>query len=1121
MSNSDIDIKIQEDLKAHDQSALVEGAAQTIYDELRKVEIKHSDYTRRFLWELLQNAVDATESKPVRVSIEVKDWEFIFRHNGSPFTTSELAHLRLYGTTKRESKRVIGKFGKGFIATHLISKKVVVQGFLRDYPRFFTLFLDRDVGNVKELESKIRDLVITPVSVQLLPNVEEGFTTKYVYPLSTNQADLLSQSIRDFKELIPWVLAFENRIESVALCNRGVEVTWTRGKIIDYGEKKIVIIERSFLGKHESLYFAIVASEREPRPTVQIAVCLAKSGANFQVMSIESVPKLFISFPLIGTQDFPSPFVVDSLNFEPLDERNGLHLREEISPETTMNKNLLEGAYDLFRKLLSWGVDEGWVDLHFLVMLPSFQIGGGIDKNWLKNLVCRKLIRYACNKRILKTAEGIKSAPSYVSIPVSGEEETLQKIWFCAEPLCAGEIPSQDTLVLWSRIRKAWDEYVTREEGFLLRNLTINGIAGKVERAGSILELQAKHSKLSDESKLYSWLCGFLGLVSKHESGLFDSKVLLPDQRGEFKTRTKVKLDCGINEKLIDCAEALGWNLRSQLLDRKVSAIVGNLLDPCTQDEVVRELLEKAKELAKTKEPSDSCLTSIRTLFEWLVKNRLTDRIGGDFPFVNRRGDVKKRERVISYSKPEEKLLVPQDLWPEEAKKNVLSDEFILSSSYTDLIDLDDWKQLVSHNVLEGEPLFVEKRKLGKRNLDLMASEELQGENHRTVDEVEISRVTFLEKEDKGIYYLVRGSMGRAREFLRFLFDYIIKVDEKWRKKINVKCECGDEHEICPAQWLGYIRASAWVPGKEEEPRETGGAGHGRRHRRYFRPSGESLAGLFEGDPDLQERLNDMAVLRFLDKIGIGAQDILQHLYAKDDEGRLATQQSLANIMIKTGGKHLQELSKIAGQMSEEGFRNAVFKLIERGARIKENQEVGDFVEKYLEELLESAEGTYELSRTGVGSDYEAIYDFVRDGEEQMLEIRRGKANVPIEIKSARGVEVEMTPTQARKAVEREKSFVLCVVEIPGEEITREIVKENSRFVFNIGSKLKEKVEKERTHSDSLKQLSSEAGEIGLTIRNLTLRYRIPKSIWQNGMKFEEFKRFLESIPDSAEASTA
>src|SRR5438874_1632562 len=91
-------------------------------------------------WRL--KALDAAgNSSEVKIHLKLGD-SFVFAHNGSPFTRKEILHLIFHGSTKRESGKSIGRYGTGFLTTHLVSRRVQVRGQL-DSGADFDFWLDR------------------------------------------------------------------------------------------------------------------------------------------------------------------------------------------------------------------------------------------------------------------------------------------------------------------------------------------------------------------------------------------------------------------------------------------------------------------------------------------------------------------------------------------------------------------------------------------------------------------------------------------------------------------------------------------------------------------------------------------------------------------------------------------------------------------------------------------------------------------------------------------------------------------------------------------------------------------------------------------------------------------
>jgi hypothetical protein len=148
----------QRDQSANDarHEVLTDSNAQTVRNYLKRLFQEEARFRSRWIWELLQNARDASSAQGVRVWLTLKPDRVVFQHDGLPFNYKNIAHLIYHGTTKFELSESgvdpIGQYGTGFLTTHLISKTVSVRGTLADKKRFDFL-LDRRGDTADELKA--------------------------------------------------------------------------------------------------------------------------------------------------------------------------------------------------------------------------------------------------------------------------------------------------------------------------------------------------------------------------------------------------------------------------------------------------------------------------------------------------------------------------------------------------------------------------------------------------------------------------------------------------------------------------------------------------------------------------------------------------------------------------------------------------------------------------------------------------------------------------------------------------------------------------------------------------------------------------------------------------------
>ncbi len=136
---------------------------------------------------------------------------------------------------------------------------------------------------------------------------------------------------------------------------------------------------------------------------------------------------------------------------------------------------------------------------------------------------------------------------------------------------------------------------------------------------------------------------------------------------------------------------------------------------------------------------------------------------------------------------------------------------------YASLLDSSSWSEAAANGVLVTDLLWSEEEELAdleKYTLDL----ELEGDGHSAASPVEVGKLAFIGTE---FHEALRGSRERAARFLQFILDYVVDADELLEAARDGRCECGNEHEIIPCEWLSFIREREWVPRSKGQERLT------------------------------------------------------------------------------------------------------------------------------------------------------------------------------------------------------------------------------------------------------------------------------------------------------------
>jgi len=168
-----------------------------------------------------------------------------FAHNGRDFTRDEILSLIYHGSTKQANEEQLGKFGTGFLSTHLLSRQVRVKGTLREEKhgrRAFEFELDRsgdDTDQVGDAMQRSFDALEASLGRSGLAPTD---WTEYVY--ETDGALNTEELESDFPfDALPYILIFDGNVERIEIQLPERRATFARGEDeqLDEGDRLTVI----------------------------------------------------------------------------------------------------------------------------------------------------------------------------------------------------------------------------------------------------------------------------------------------------------------------------------------------------------------------------------------------------------------------------------------------------------------------------------------------------------------------------------------------------------------------------------------------------------------------------------------------------------------------------------------------------------------------------------------------------------------------------------------------------------------------------------------------------------------------------------------------------------------
>lgn len=431
--------------------------AKRIMEKIKPLKSNIDVARRRWFWELLQNASDYNDT--VDIELELNRNFIKFRHNGNPFTYKDARNLVEPDSGKDEitdiaQRDMIGQFGTGFLATHILSLWIKVSGVIESQGQFinFNFDLDRRGKEHKNelmtsIESSLRQLNEAKSRPSIFNYIKHSkcdteFLYDFAYPYDDeNGFEIAKYGIENLSHVLPYVLSFIPKVKSITVfdnSNIQADVYTFRGdELVEVEGQKIYIVKKTnrFGVVLQQNYILLV---RHGETSVAVPIKPVGDVGKYEILdSHPEVPKLFCVFPMVGTETFNFPVVINSRQFEPKTERNGI----ELSDKDWVNRTRILEAVEAYKKLLGLVVRNNWYNIYRLCDIK--EPNGILEpiRTWYRNNVVLKIREAFLYQQVVETElERITLNAAY--IPYHQDKvSNVKKIHELASSLLIDKLP--------------------------------------------------------------------------------------------------------------------------------------------------------------------------------------------------------------------------------------------------------------------------------------------------------------------------------------------------------------------------------------------------------------------------------------------------------------------------------------------------------------------------------------------------------------------------------------------------------------------------------------------------------------------------------------------------------
>lgn len=626
--------------------------AGSVYRDILAREKERPIYEKRWFWELLQNAKDSVAiDDKVDVKIEINDNEVSFSHTGNPFKVDEILSLIIQGSSKIDDDNKTGRFGTGFMTTYLLSKKVKIAGQLEDAGGFFEFDLNRDVKDSKDvnaikeffkLQKESNDEFIS--SIRETSYINEGkFQTRFIYKLDEKGKITSEKGLKSLNELIPFTQIFNNQIGSITVVKNGIPITYEKCQVASYEIESDKVEEWELKSSDlDSKFKAYLIRDKEFD-----VICVTEKKDNIEYLKNlnSQYPKLFFTFPLIGTEEMGIPFIINSTHFDPKIERDGIYLKSDDNESNGIitNKDLITKSLKIAITVFPQIIKKYNIKSHFNIFDFSFSKGyAWIDEVWFTELK-NKLLKELTENKFIQLGEFYYKYNELYT-PYSIDKTQLEDVWKLVNESKSYTVfpfaEQDDWIIIAKNFATLKHKEIFEENNIIGSKKLKNYVASQATLKALTEDLEIDVHKWLDS--LYQFIINDLGEFS------LKKKILL-NQNGDFVEAEELSWDEIKDDVLISISNKIDLNFSEELISNDIAVFDITGVETYEKDSAVEDLKNKLNQQKDSDYLSQDKIEANATFLKWLIDNS--------------QNEIIKDLKILSFDKKEESNLISRVLY--------------------------------------------------------------------------------------------------------------------------------------------------------------------------------------------------------------------------------------------------------------------------------------------------------------------------------------------------------------------------------------------------------------------------------------------------------------------------
>lgn len=1043
----------------------VDSEARDIIHDVNSLSNKDELQKTRWVWEFLQNAKDTAGDEGVDITFQLDNDKIIISHNGTPFETKHLIAILHKKSTKSLSgdDGTTGKYGTGFVTTHILSKKLSISGTHKNASgeRKFSIDVDRRSANLEEKEALIQMKAAIKSTFDKINEIGDlpieeidHYNHSFTYNLNDTSKQYAEKGLDYLEQNVVFTLLINKgdngrkKINSITIIRNGTSNQYK----IESKASRISGLNFVSSGNNDGLLYKQVGN-------LIFGIPVAENTNSYALKSIENQAVLFKEFPLIGTENFNLPVFIQHIEFRPTEPRDGivtkreLDEKKEFTPDT--NRSCLidfKKEYLLFLEML---ISSEVENLHYLALsgLPT-ESKNYTGKEWYLENIQKPLREFLITKAIVSPVAGNKIKIVEAKFPILNEvgEKSFYNV---LTGLLPSKVPNKESFSFLNNVIhqeiENWPENISISLEQLLTDLP------------SFID--------TDNGMPYDSLKVVYKYLQSINSNLGETYPIYPNEKNELKTRNEVRLYPVIDDEIKFVSKELGKDLDVEFLNRGLGNDVADIelfdLESFYKN-LNNDIISKTP-IESATEQQVLAILHINTLFRtdragkreaWLgmLKEILHDKLG------------EKKYISIDY----ENYYQPAELWTVKyvcylIEQEVTMSQFAEKYFQNDLTTAYSWLNRFLKYVNDSR-------------------EDIQ--NFLTKYHIVPTQQYVIRKEGdieirlEGVFKAYKENLFREDNPRYFDDDLKVIVQENYNYSPK---EYLIDNRITDVGFrttdVNFVTKHIDKLFEDVEVASKVAVG-GKLHDVF-----NTINSWFDKHSDASSYLKTFAAKRDMLYVIFLGDGFSKHIKTIKDSGK--SMEDISKLAeIKLSVDQMQRLDSVANELGPETLISKAKELIAVREQKLRWQKIGKSAEDAFKTVFEGMQMEMQLNNPDVGKDFELVLK-TKGYSIEIKNVIEGKENV------------RMSILQGRTAVTEKDRYALCVFTRPDDEskIDEKYFSANAKFVTDIGYQIGNKIE---NWDNGLKNLSL-LDSINVNLDSKTESVYVNRPIWHNAKPFSDF----------------